>query len=303
MPNLLKDKVVIVTGSGRGVGQYVAEEAGRQGARVIVNDVGKDEQGNYTAEVIAAGINNTGGEAIASLDNVAERKSAEQLIGIAIEEWGKLDGLVNNAGILRDRIFHKMSEEEWDQSIHVNLKGCFNTSRIAASVFKEQNSGALVHMTSTSGLIGNFGQANYSAGKMGLIGLSKSIALDMQRYNVRSNCIAPFAMTPMVMAGIPRETDEDKERWRIIERMAPEKVAALTCGLLSDAAADISGQIFGARANEVYLFSQPRPIRTMHIGDHAGITAESVVERVLPSFRSSMYPLDRSMDVFNWDPV
>ncbi|MEQ8692842.1 MAG: SDR family oxidoreductase, partial [Pseudomonadales bacterium] len=202
-----------------------------------------------------------------------------------------------------DKIFHKMSEDEWDQSLAVNLKGAFNTSRAVAQFFKEQESGAMVHLTSTSGLIGNFGQANYSAGKMGLVGLSKSIALDMSRFKVRSNCVAPFANTPMVMAGVPKETEEDLERWRVIERMKPENIAPIVCALLSDAAADVSGQIFGARANEVYLFSQPRPIRTMHIGDDGGISTEAVIERVLPGFKSSMYPLDRSMNVFTWDPV
>jgi short-subunit dehydrogenase len=157
-------------------------------------------------------------------------------------------------------------------------------------------------MTSTSGLIGNFGQANYCAAKMGLVGLSKAIALDMQRFNVRSNCIAPFAMTPMVIAGVPNQTEEDKARWRVIARMKPENIAPFACALLSDRAVDISGQIFGVRANEIYLFSQPRPIRTAHSGE-PGWTADSVVERVFPLFRASFSPLDRSMNVFSWDPV
>lgn len=303
MPNVLEGKVVIVTGAGRGVGQYIAEEAARLGAGVVVNDIGKDEDNNSTAEGVAAAIRENGGDAIASMDNIANFSEAENMVQSAMDKWGRVDGLINNAGILRDKIFHKMSEEEWDQSITVNMKGCFNTSRAVAGVFKEQQSGAMVHMTSTSGLIGNFGQANYSAGKMGLVGLSKSIALDMQRFNVRSNCIAPFAMTPMVMAGVPRETEEDKERWRVIERMKPENIAPLACALLSDSAADISGQIFGSRANEVYLFSQPRPIRTMHIGDDGGINTAAVIDRVLPALKTSMFPLDRSMNVFTWDPI
>lgn len=303
MSKLLSGKVLIVTGAGRGVGQCIAEEAARLGARVVVNDLGRDEEGNYTAELVVKRITDAGGEAIASLDSVSEWAGAESMIAAAMDKWGQVDGLVNNAGILRDKIFHKMTEEDWDQSFQVNVKGCFNTSRVIAPIFKEQNGGSIVHMTSTSGLIGNFGQANYSAGKMALIGLSKSIALDMQRFNVRSNCIAPFAMTPMVMAGVPRETEDDKKRWRVIEKMAPEKIAPLTCALMSDATKHVTGQIFGARANEVYLFSQPRPIRTMHIGDEGGITAQSVIERVIPAFESSMYELDRSSDVFTWDPV
>ena len=303
MSKALDGKVVIVTGSGRGIGHCLAEEAARQGARVVVNDVGKDEDNNSTAEVVAQSIRDAGGEAMASKHNIADRASVDEMVEAAADKWSTVDGLVNNAGILRDRIFHKMSEEEWDQSLMVNLKGCFNTSRALAPLFKKQGSGSMVHLTSSSGLIGNFGQANYSAGKMGLVGLSKSIALDMSRFNVRSNCVAPWANTPMVMAGIPRETEEDKERWRVIERMQPENIAPLVCALLSDAAADISGQIFGARANEVYLFSQPRPMRTMHIGDEGGITTEAVIDRILPGLRTSLFPLDRSMDVITWDPV
>jgi len=303
MEGVLKEKVVVVTGAGRGVGRCLAEEAARQGARVVANDVGKDESGSPTAELVAAGIRDNGGEAIASQHNIADRAAVEEMVKLTVGKWSTVHGLVNNAGILRDRIFHKMTEEEWDQSLLVNLKGSFNTARAVAQLFKEQESGSMVHLTSTSGLIGNFGQANYSAGKMGLVGLSKSIALDMQRFHVRSNCVAPFANTPMVMAGVPRETEEDLERWRVIERMKPENIPPLVCALLSDAAAHVTGQVFGARANEVYLFSQPRPIRTMHIGDDGGITTEAVLDRVLPAFTPSMYPLDRSMNVFNWDPV
>jgi short-subunit dehydrogenase len=173
---------------------------------------------------------------------------------------------------------------------------------MAAPHFKEQNGGSMIHMTSSSGLIGNFGQVNYCASKMGLVGMSKGIALDMQRFNVRSNCIAPFAMTPMVMAGVPNKTDEDKARWRVIERMKPENIAPFTCALLSDQAKDISGQIFGVRANEIYLFAQTRPMRTAHSGE-PGWSAETVVERVFPMFRPSLYPLDRSLNVFSWDPA
>lgn len=303
MGSVLQEKVIIVTGAGGGIGECVAEEAARQGARVVVNDLGKNDDGENTADIVTARITENAGRAVASHDNVAEWDGAARVIETAMDQWGRIDGIVNNAGVLRDKIFHKMTEEEWDQSLHVNLKGSFNIARNAAPILKEQQSGAFVHMTSTSGLIGNFGQANYSAGKIGLVGLSKSIALDMQRFNVRSNCIAPFAMTPMVMAGVPRETEEDKARWKVIERLEPRKVAPLTCALLSDAAEDVNGQVFGARANEVILFSQPRPLRTMHIGDEEGITTEAVVERALPLFRPSFYALDRSMDVFTWDPI
>ena len=307
MTKLLEGKVVVVTGAGggrgaRGVGECVALEAAKLGAHVVVNDVGRVESGQSSAEVTVNEIKASGGLAAESLDSVATWSGAEKIVQCAIDSFGRIDGVVNNAGVLRDKIFFKMTEEEWDVSISVNLKGCFNVARMAAPHFKNQNSGAIVHMTSTSGLIGNFGQANYCAAKMGLVGLSKAIALDMERFKVRSNCIAPFAMTPMVMAGVPNQSDEDKARWRVISRMKPEHIAPFTCALLSDQAAEISGQIFGVRANEIYLFNQTRPIRTAHCGA-PGWTAETVVERVFPMFKPSFFALERSLNVFSWDPV
>jgi len=307
MTQLLEGKVIIVTGAGggrgaKGVGECIALEAARLGAQVVVNDLGKLESGQSTAEVTTEAIKADGGQAVACLESVATWTGAEKLVQCAIDTFGRIDGVVNNAGILRDKIFFKMSEEEWDLSISVNLKGCFNVARMAAPHFKNQNSGAIVHMTSSSGLVGNFGQANYCAAKMGLVGLSKAIALDMERFKVRSNCIAPFAMTPMVIAGVPNQTEEDKARWRVISRMKPENIAPFTCALLSDQAADISGQIFGVRANEIYLFNHTRPIRTAHSGE-PGWTAESVIDRVFPMFKPSFFPLERSMNVFSWDPA
>jgi NAD(P)-dependent dehydrogenase (short-subunit alcohol dehydrogenase family) len=299
---MLDCKVVVITGAGSGVGKGIALEAASHGARVIVNDIGQDESGQYSADTVVAEIRAAGGQAEASYDNIADFSGGQALVQCALDNYQHIDGVVNNAGVLRDKIFHKMSEEEFDFSIAVNLKGCFNVARAAAPHFKDQSSGAFVHMTSTSGLVGNFGQANYCSGKMGVVGLSKAIALDMQRFNVRSNCIAPFANTPMVAAGIPRETPEQIERWKIIERMEPGKIAPFTCALLTDAGSDVSGQIFGVRANEIFLFSQPRPIRTAHAGGEGWSTGD-VVERVFPMFKPSFYPLDRSMDVFTWDPV
>jgi len=222
-------------------------------------------------------------------------------VQLAIESFGRIDGVVNNAGILRDAIFHKISEKDFDDVVRVHLKGSFNVARAAAEHFKAQNGGAFVHMTSTSGLIGNFGQVNYCAAKMGVVGLSKSIALDMSRFGVRSNCIAPFAFTRMV-GSIPQDTPEQQARMRVIERLKAEKIAPFVVALLSDAGKDITGQIFGVRNNEIYLFSQPRPFRTAHT-DEPGWTPQKVIERVFPMFRPDLYKLDRSMDVFTWDPV
>ena len=304
MQALLEGKVIVVTGAGAGVGKGIAIEAARQGARVIVNDLGVNIDGSGASqgpaqrtvdEILASG-----GTASANTESVAEWKSAQSIIAQALDLYGRIDGLVNNAGNLRDIIFHKMPEEDFDAVIKVHLKGSFNMSRAAAPHFKSEETGAFVHMTSTSGLIGNVGQANYSAAKMGIVGLSKSIALDMERFNVRSNCIAPFAFTRMV-GTIPSDTPEGLERMKVNQRLEAAKIAPFTCALLTDAAKDVTGQIFGVRNNEIYLFSQPRPIRTAHSG--SGWTVQSCLDVAIPMMKPSFHKLDKSRDVFSWDPV
>lgn len=302
--NLLEGKVIIVTGAGRGVGRGIALECARQGARVIVNDLGTSPTGEGandepTQEVVAE-IKAMGGEAVADSNSVAEWGSAAKIVENAMDSFGRLDGVVNNAGILSDVMFHKMTEEQFDRVMRVNLYGPFFVSRAAAPHLRNDNGGAFVHMSSTSGIIGNLGQANYAAAKLGLVGLSKSIAIDMARNGVRSNCIAPFAWTRMV-GTIPAETPEQKKRVEGLKKLVPERVAPFAAALLSDAAKDVTGQIFAVRNNEIFLFNQPRPIRTAHTAE--GWTPESVVERVLPMMRPSFVPLDKSGDVFTWDPV
>ncbi len=302
--SLLEGKVVIVTGAGAGVGKGIALEAARQGARVIVNDLGVniDGSGGSTGPAQAAvdEIKAFGGEAAANTDSVADWGAAQKIVQQALDLYGRVDGVVNNAGNLRDIIFHKMSEDDFDAVIRVHLKGSWNMSRAAAPHFKAQEGGAFVHMTSTSGLIGNFGQANYAAAKMGIVGLSKSIAVDMQKFNVRSNCIAPFAFTRMV-GSIPTNTPEAAERMKINMRLEAGKIAPFTLALLTDQAEQVTGQVFGVRNNEIYLFSQPRPIRTAHNAE--GWTVASCLERAVPMFAPSFFPLDLSRDVFGWDPV
>jgi NAD(P)-dependent dehydrogenase (short-subunit alcohol dehydrogenase family) len=218
----------------------------------------------------------------------------------ALDAFGRIDAVVNNAGNLRDVLFHKMEEADFDAVIAVHLKGTFNVSRAVAPHFKTQGSGAYVHMTSTSGLIGNFGQANYSAAKLGIVALSKSIALDMQRFNVRSNAVAPFAWTRMV-GSIPEDTPEQKKRVEGLKKLVPEKIAPFVVALCADAGASVTGQIFGVRNNEIFLFSQPRPIRSEHTAE--GWSPEAIAERVFPMFEKDFYPLHRSGEVFTWDPV
>ena len=243
------------------------------------------------AEEVVEEIKKRGGIAVPNFESVAEAVPASKIVKTATDHFGRLDGVVNNAGILRDMIFHKMSVEAFEAVIKVHLMGSFYVSHAAARIFREQESGSFVHFTSTSGLIGNFGQANYAAAKLGIIGLSKSIALDMGRFNVRSNCVSPFAWTRMI-GTIPTETEAEKARVEKIKQMGPEKIAPICAYLLSDAAKDVSGQIFGARMNELFLFSQNRPLRSVHRSE--GWTPQSIAEHGMPALKGSFYKLDRS---------
>lgn len=301
---MLAGKVVLVTGAGGGIGREIALGMARSGAKVVVNDVGASLGGDIMAvnpgQQVVNEIRAAGGEAVHNGDSVADAAGAERMVATAVEVFGRIDCVVNNAGILRDRIFHKMSVDDFDAVIKVHLYGAFHTSKAAALHFKEQGSGSLVHMTSASGLVGNFGQANYAAAKLGVTALSKSIALDMQKFNVRSNCICPFAWSRMT-SSIPAETPEERARVERLKRMTPDKIAPLSIYLASDAAAGVTGQVFAVRNNEISLMSQPRPLRSVHRSE--GWTPESIAEHAVPALRASFYPLDRSADVFCWDPI
>lgn len=300
----LGGKVAIITGAGGGIGRALALAMTSEGAQVVVNDIGTSVTGAGSsagpAQAVVEEIRNAGGEALANTDTVSTAVGGKRIVDAAISAFGRVDIVVNNAGILRDRFFHKMSEDEWNAVIQVHLNGSFNVSRAAAVHFKEQQSGCFVHMTSTSGLIGNYGQANYSAAKMGIVALSKSIALDMEKFKVRSNCIAPFAFSRMIGA-IPAETPAEIARVERFKQMTPEKIAPLAVFLASDAAKDVNGQVFAVRNNEIMLMSQPRPLRSVHRND--GWTPDSVRDYAMPALRASFYKLDRSGDVFSWDPL
>ncbi|MDP3897830.1 MAG: SDR family oxidoreductase, partial [Mesorhizobium sp.] len=296
MARMLEDKVALITGAGRGIGREMALMMARHGAKIVVNDPGvslegKDETDGPANEVVRD-IKAAGGEAVADYGSVSESASAKAMVNRAVDTFGKIDIVVNNAGILRDVIFHKMTDEDFDSVIKVHLYGSFNVSRAAAEHFRKQESGTFVHMTSTSGLVGNPGQANYSAAKMGIIGLSKSIALDMKRFNVRSNCISPFAWSRMV-GSIPNTPDQE-ERLKGLKMLTPDKIAPVAVFLASDDAADVNGQIFAVRGNEVFLMSQPRPLRSVHRSE--GWTPETLRDHLLPTLRPSFIALDMSRD-------
>jgi NAD(P)-dependent dehydrogenase (short-subunit alcohol dehydrogenase family) len=302
--SLLSGKVVVVTGAGGGIGRDFALAMAAAGAKVLVNDIGTSVKGEGRdagpAQRVVDQVLSSGGKAVANTDSVAEWESANRIIAAAIDAFGRIDVVVNNAGILRDRFFFNMSVEEWRAVIDVHLNGSFYVSRAAAPHFKSQQSGCYVHMTSTSGLIGNLGQANYSAAKLGIVGLSKSIALDMAKYHVRSNCIAPFAWSRMI-GSIPTETEDQKARVEKLKSMETAKIAPLAVYLSSDEASEVTGQIFAVRANELFLMSHSRPLRSVHRAE--GWTPETISSQAIPALRAHFYPLDRSQDVFSWDPL
>jgi len=302
---LLRGKVALVTGAGRGIGRDVALNLAAEGAKVVVNDVGAAVNGagtgeNPAAEVVRE-IGKRGGEALANHDSVADWDAAHNMVRQAIDRFGQLDIVVNVAGILRDRMFHKMEPEDWRAVLDVHLNGTFNVSRAAINHMRERKTGAFVHFTSTSGLVGQIGQANYAAAKMGIVGLSRVIAMEGAAAGIRSNCVSPFAWTRM-LESIPVTSPEmqaSMEKFRL--HLTTEKVAAVVSALAADGAAKVTGQVFAVRGNEIFLMSQSRPVRMLHRG--AGWSARDVVDTVLPTFARDYYGLEGSPDYFNWDPA
>ncbi len=301
---MMDGKVVVVTGAGGGVGREIAIMMAGAGAKVIVADIGASLSGGggsaTPAQQTKALIEQKGGAAEVCTESVAAWGSAQKIIQAALDHYGRIDAVVNNAGILRDGIFHRMTEDDWLSVISVHLNGSFFVSRAAAEHYRKQESGAFVHITSTSGLIGNIGQANYAAAKLGITALSKSIALDMGRYNVRSNCLSPWAWSRMTQS-IPSATPEQKAAVEKLQKMTPDKNAPLAVYLCSDAAKGVTGQVFGTRMHEIYLFSSPRPVRVVQRAE--GWTPESIAAIAAPALKTGFMPLDTSEDAFNWDPI
>lgn len=303
---ILDGKVALVTGAGRGIGREVALDMAKGGAKIVVNDLGGsvegENDGESPAESVVKEIKAMGGEAVANADSVSDGAGAKAMVECAMDSFGSIDAVVNVAGILRDRMFHKMDEADWKAVIDVHLNGCFLVSRAAVDHMKNSGrGGAFVHFTSTSGLHGSVGQANYGAAKMGIAGMSKIIAMEGQRYGVRSNCMAPFAWTRMIES-IPITSEEMAESFRKFkENATAAHIAPVVSYLCSDAASEVTANIFGVRGNEIYLFSQPRPIKTIHKGD--GWTHEALASHFEPSFRKELFDLDGTAEYFSWDPI
>ena len=303
---ILDGKTVLVTGGGNGIGKETALLAAREGAKVVVNDLGAglagDDAGSAgPAEEVAAEIRKAGGEAVSNSDSVTDFAAVKGMIEQAKDEFGGLNAIINPAGILRDGMFHKMSEDNWDAVIDVHLKGSFNVTRAAVEEFREKEDGSFVLFTSTSGLIGNIGQANYAAAKMGIAGLSRIIAMEGARKNVRSNVIAPFAWTRMI-ASIPVKDEAGKQRVdRMRNAMRADQVAQLAIALCADNAAHVTGQIFAVRGNEVILFDQPRPKKSL--ARLEGWTPQSLIDHAFPAMQNDFFDAGASASVFPYDPV
>jgi NAD(P)-dependent dehydrogenase (short-subunit alcohol dehydrogenase family) len=301
---VLKDKVAVVTGAARGIGRDIALLMATCGARVVVNDYGGSETGAGTttapADEVVTEIRRGGGQAVGSYESVATMAGGERIVQTALDTFGRIDVVVNNAGILRDRMIFNMSEEEWDAVINTHLKGSFAVTRAAAPHMRAQKSGRFINMTSTSGLVGNVGQANYAAAKLGIVGLTRVTALDMARYNVTANCISPFAWTRMI-GTIPTETEAQKARVEKIKKMSPAHIAPVAAFLASDHAKDINGQIFGVRGKEIMLFGHHRPVMRVHHAE--GWTVERLAEIFPGTMQHHMIPLETSGQYFNYDPL
>jgi NAD(P)-dependent dehydrogenase (short-subunit alcohol dehydrogenase family) len=303
---VLDGKVVIVTGGANGIGKECALLAAKEGASVLVNDLGGgvaggDEGSAEPAEAVAREIRAAGGKAISNSDSVTDYDAAASIVAQAKGEFGGLHAVMNPAGILRDSMFHKMSLSDWRAVIDVHLNGAFNICRATIEHFREQQDGAYVLFTSTSGLIGNIGQANYAAAKLGVMGLSRILAMEGLAKNVRSNIIAPFAWTRMIET-IPIKDEASAQRVdRMRKMMRADQVAQLAIALVSEGAKDTTGQIFAVRGNEVFLFTQPRPVRALGRAD--GWTPATLIQQALPALRANYVDAGPTASVFPYDPI
>jgi len=274
----LAGKVAVITGAGRGIGRAHALLLAREGAKVVVNDTGGSPQGEgldqRVADLVVEEIRAAGGEAASSYDNIATMEGGASLIKRALDVFGRLDIVINNAGNTRPRIIYNMSEEDWDAVIAVHLKGHFTTIRAASPIFREQRSGVIVNTSSESGL-GHIGQANYSAAKEGIVGLTRTVARDLGRYNVRCNAIRPRAATRLGTEDFVKAVLRAQETFGVpamgknpVDRSflesTPEQVATLAVWLCTDAAANINGRTFQVGGKMVGLYSEPEIVRLLY---------------------------------------
>ena len=304
MGQRLKGKVAVVTGAGRGIGRGMAMLMASEGAAVVVNDLGGNVDGSGTttsaADDVVAEIVAKGGRAAANYDSVADFDAAGNIVQTAVKQFGRLDILVNNAGILRDRMIFNLSEDDWDAVIAVHLTGTFNCSRHASGVMREQRTGRIISMSSTSGLYGNSGQANYGAAKDGIAGFTRVISRDLGKYGITANAIAPAAATRMTQTVSDRTRQIRAERGTALPtgsstltlaNMDPDDVAPFATYLASNAARDINGQTFLVMGGVISLLNYPAPVRTI-----------TKIGRWTPEEIAALFPRTMGMDLVNPAP-
>ncbi len=293
---VLDGKVVLVTGGGNGIGRECALIAAAEGAKVVVNDLGGslaggDEGSAGPAETVAQEIRAAGGQAVSNSNSVTSLKACEGLLEQAMDSFGGLHAVINPAGILRDRMFHKMSEADWDDVIAVHMRGTFNVCRATIEHFRNQGDGAYMLFTSTSGLLGNIGQGNYGAAKMGIAGLSRIIAMEGAAKGVRCNCVAPVAWTRMTQS-VPVRDEASAARQKLIaETIRADQPARFSVALVCDAAKHVTGQVFGVSGDNILLYSQPRAIATLNKAE--GWTIPAILNEAIPAMSDKFYSLER----------
>ncbi len=293
---MLDGKVVLVTGGGNGIGRDCALIAAQEGAKVLVNDLGGslaggDEGSAGPAESVANEIRALGGQAAFNSESVTSLKAVQGMVEQAMDTFGGLHAVINPAGILRDGMFHKMSEQDWDRVIEVHVKGSFNVARATIEHFRDQEDGAYMFFTSTSGLLGNIGQTNYGAAKMGIAGLSRIIAMEGASKNVRSNCLAPVAWTRMTQSVPIKDEAAAKRREMMAKAIRADQPARFAVAMITEAAKSVSGQIFGAQGENIILYSQPRAIET--VTKEEGWSVETIVSEAMPKMAPKFFPLAR----------
>ncbi len=292
---LLEGKVVLITGGGRGIGRECAILSAREGARVVVNDLGGGIHGDGAdagpAQEVVDIIRTEGGEAVANTESVTDLAAVNRMVQQAMDTFGGLHAVNNPAGFLRDRMIHNMTEEEWDDIFNVHMRGHFNVVRASINHFRSQKEGSYVMWSSTSGLIGNVGQTNYGAAKMGVAGLARIVAMEGERVGVRANTIAPGAATRLTDS-VPNRAPEVvamREAMRHIN--TAERPAQLAVALCAPASAHVSGQIFGSAGYNLSIYQHPRPIETY--ARDGGWTAQSIIQDFFPRVEKHMEPLER----------
>ena len=301
---MLQGKVALITGSGRGIGRAMAITMASRGASIVINDPGMSLDGRSAdgrpADEVVETIKQAGGKAVANYDSVSDWDGAHRMVQQALDSFGRIDIVVNNAGILRDVMFHRMTPEDFDAVVKVHLFGALYVSRAAAPEFRRQESGCYIHMTSGSGLFGNVGQVNYGAAKTGLVGLSNTLVLELSKYNVRSNCTVPQGNTRMIQTLQDKGTEaQRKAREARFAAISPESPGILATDLASDLARDVNGQIIGARGNEIYLCNHSRPVRFLH---HKGGWTPELLAENLPKLAPLFSPVKPAGEWLPWTP-